>query len=88
MAYDVVIHTSFYDEIQKSEFFMEFFIELVFCGLEEKYGTLLSRDYTKLKNRKAVGTLQLQNVRSKSAPVIMEMDSNMYELEKDIIGKC
>ena len=33
-----------------------------------------------------MGTLQTQNVRNKSKPVIMEMDKYMYEMEKEAIG--
>ena len=40
-----------------------------------------------MKNRKAMGTLQMQNVRSKSKPVIMEMDPVMVELEHEQLGK-
>ena len=54
---------------------------LVFDGLESKYELDLCREYKLLKTRKSIGTLQMQNVRSKSKPFIMEMD-NMYDMEK------
>lgn len=59
---------------------------LVFEGLEGKYDVKLCREFKILKNRKAMGTLQMQNVRSKSKPVIMEMDPIMYEMEKEYLG--
>lgn len=58
---------------------------LVFEGLEGKYDVKLCREFKILKNRKAMGTLQMQNVRSKSKPVIMEMDPIMYEMEKEYL---
>lgn len=59
---------------------------LVFDGLESKYELDLCREYKLLKNRKSIGTLQMQNVRSKSKPFIMEMDGIMYNLEKQASG--
>lgn len=60
---------------------------LVFDGLENKYEITLSREFKILKNRKAIGSLKVQNVRNKSTPVIMEMDPTMYEMEKEAIGE-
>ena len=44
-------------------------------------------DYKILKNRKAIGTLQMQLVRTKSTPVILEMNQEMYDLEKEQLGE-
>lgn len=82
-VYDIVIHPDFFEKCQKQSFFKEFFIMLVFDGLEAKYELKLNREYKVMKNRKAMGTLQMQNVRSKSKPVIMEMDPVMAELEHE-----
>eukprot|EP00112_Aurelia_sp_Birch-Aquarium-sp1_P007991 Seg1872.6 transcript_id=Seg1872.6/GoldUCD/mRNA.D3Y31 product="PIH1 domain-containing protein 1" protein_id=Seg1872.6/GoldUCD/D3Y31 len=82
-AYDIVINPSFFEKINKSDFFKEFFIMLIYEGLQNKHELKLSHDYTILKNRKAIGTLGIQNVRTKSTPVIMEMDPDMYQLEKE-----
>ena len=60
---------------------------LVFDGLEAKYDLKLNREYKIMKNRKAMGTLQMQNVRSKSKPVIMEMDPVMAQLEHEHLRK-
>eukprot|EP00794_Sanderia_malayensis_P018064 gene18064-19873_t len=81
-TYDIVIHPAFYKKIEKSEFFKEFFLTLIIEGLESKHSVELNVNYKVLKNRKAMGTLQMQNVRTKSTPVIMEMDDYMYQLEK------
>eukprot|EP00111_Clytia_hemisphaerica_P004458 TCONS_00012749-protein len=82
-VYDIVIHPEFFTKCQQQSFFKEFFIMLIFDGLEAKYELNLNREYKILKNRKAMGTLQMQTVRSKSKPVIMEMDPVMAELEQE-----
>ncbi len=60
---------------------------LIYEGLESKHEVKLDANYRILKNRKAMGTLQMQNVRTKSTPVIMEMDHEMYAMEKENAGK-
>ena len=60
---------------------------LVYEGLSTKHDLKLNADHVILKNRKAIGTLQMQMVRTKSTPVIMEMDQDMYEMEKEHLGK-
>jgi len=84
-TYDIVIHPSFCEKCKKISFFKEFFIMLIFEGLESKYELKFNREYKILKNRKVMGTLQMQSVRTKSKPVIMEMDPYMYEMEKDLL---
>ncbi|XP_062566977.1 PIH1 domain-containing protein 1-like [Saccostrea cucullata] len=73
IAYDVVIHPGFMEKMKDSEIFKTFFLSVTLEGLEEKYSVALSRDWVILKNRKSVGRLQEQNVRTQSKPVIMEM---------------
>ncbi|KAL5009731.1 hypothetical protein ScPMuIL_012036 [Solemya velum] len=75
-AFDVVIHPSFYDKMQKSQVFKSFFLTVTAEGIESKNDQLLSRDWNVLKNRKFVGTLQEQYIRTKSKPLIMEMDGS------------
>ena len=74
-AYDVVINPTFYNKIQNSELFKSFFLTIVFEGLESKYDMELERKWTVLKNKKCMGVLQPHCIRSKSKPVIMEMES-------------
>lgn len=75
-AYDVVINPTFYSKIQKSELFHSFFLTIVFEGLESKYDMELERKWTVLKNKKCMGSLHPHCIRSKSKPVIMEMEDD------------
>jgi len=84
-VYDIVIHPDFLKKCEKISFFKEFFVMLVFDGLEDKYSLELNREHRILKNRKSIGTLAMQNVRSKSKPVIMEMNPSMVQMEKEFL---
>uniref|UniRef100_A0A8C5QW93 PIH1 domain-containing protein 1 n=1 Tax=Leptobrachium leishanense TaxID=445787 RepID=A0A8C5QW93_9ANUR len=75
-AYDIVINNSFFDTIKDNELFREFFITVAMEGLENKYQLELSREWRMLKNRKFLGSVFEQNVRTKSKPIIQEMDSS------------
>ena len=75
-AYDVVINPMFYSKIQTSELFHSFFLTIVLEGLESKCDIELERKWTVLKNKKCMGTLYPHCIRSKSKPVIMEMDDD------------
>ncbi|XP_052243127.1 PIH1 domain-containing protein 1-like isoform X3 [Dreissena polymorpha] len=78
-AYDVVVSPEFMQKMGVSELFRTFFLTVMMEGLESKYDIQLSREWIILKNRKFVGTLQVQNVRTKSKPFIMEMDKQNGE---------
>ena len=82
-AYDVVINPTFYNKIQSSELFKSFFLTIVFEGLESKYDIELERNWTVLKNKKCMGVLQPHFIRSKSKPVIMEMDDENKSTMKE-----
>ena len=73
-AYDVVINPAFYSKLHNSELFSSFFVTIVFEGLESKYDIELERKWTVLKNKKCMGILHPHCIRSKSKPVIMEME--------------
>ena len=70
----MVINPAFYSKLQNSELFNSFFLTIVFEGLESKYGIELERNWTILKNKKCMGVLHPHCIRSKSKPVIMEME--------------
>ena len=78
----MVINPTFYNKIQNSELFKSFFLTIVFEGLESKYDMELERKWTVLKNKKCIGVLQPHCIRSKSKPVIMEMESEKKPLTK------
>lgn len=74
-AYDVAISSEFYNKVKKNKLFMEFLMTIVLEGLENKYNVELSRDWKMLKNKKFFGSVSEQNIRTKSRPLIQEMDS-------------
>ncbi|XP_076445788.1 PIH1 domain-containing protein 1-like [Babylonia areolata] len=73
-VYDVIVHTDFIKKLQTNNLFQTFFLSIVCEGIEEKYEAELKREWVVLKNRRCVGQLQEQTVRTKSKPVIMDMD--------------
>ncbi|XP_067408350.1 PIH1 domain-containing protein 1 isoform X1 [Emydura macquarii macquarii] len=87
-AYDVVINASFFSKLEADPFFKEFFITVALEGLADKYkmeinhpGTAQPRaglaggcEWRILKNRKFMGSISEQTIRTKSRPVIQEMD--------------
>ncbi|XP_062295406.1 PIH1 domain-containing protein 1 [Scomber scombrus] len=72
-AYDVVINQEFFQMCQKDPLFQQFVILVSLEGLEHKYNLALSRDWKVLKNRKFLGSVSEQNIRTKSRPVIQEL---------------
>uniref|UniRef100_A0A8D3B6A7 PIH1 domain-containing protein 1 n=1 Tax=Scophthalmus maximus TaxID=52904 RepID=A0A8D3B6A7_SCOMX len=72
-AYDVVINQDFFQRCQEDPLFQQFFILVSVEGLENKYNLELSRDWKVLKNRKFLGSVSEQNIRTKSRPVIQEL---------------
>lgn len=82
-VYDVAINPTFYSKLKNSELFQSFFLTIVFEGLESKYNIELERTWAVLKNKKCMGSLHPHCIRSKSKPVIMEMDDNQGETIKE-----
>lgn len=72
-AYDVVINQDFFQTCQKDPLFQQFIILVSVEGLENKYNLELSRDWKVMKNRKFLGSIGEQNIRTKSRPVIQEL---------------
>lgn len=79
-AYDIVINSAFFEKMKDNELFREFFITVAMEGLENKYEQELSREWRMLKNRKFMGSIFDQNIRTKSKPMIQEMDTGPPEL--------
>ncbi|KAM9746340.1 PIH1 domain-containing protein 1 isoform 1-T3 [Menidia menidia] len=74
-AYDVVINQEFFQKCQTDPLFQQFVILVSVEGLENKYSLELSRDWKVLKNRKFLGSIGEQNIRTKSKPVIQELQA-------------
>ncbi|CAN9505860.1 unnamed protein product [Ophioblennius macclurei] len=72
-AYDVVINQDFFQKCQNDPLFHQFIILVSVEGLENKYNLELSRVWKVLKNRKFLGSVVEQNIRTKSRPVIEEL---------------
>ncbi|RUS76933.1 hypothetical protein EGW08_015306 [Elysia chlorotica] len=76
-AYDVVVNPKFMEKMKKSELFKTFFLTIMCEGIESKYDILLKRDWVVLKNRKCVGKMAEQQIRTKSKPLIMDMNNEV-----------
>ncbi|KAG5832306.1 hypothetical protein ANANG_G00289710 [Anguilla anguilla] len=72
-AYDVVINNEFFQKCQKDPLFLQFVIAVSFEGLENKYSVELSREWKVMKNRKFLGSISEQNIRTQSKPSIQEL---------------
>ncbi|XP_043390225.1 PIH1 domain-containing protein 1 isoform X2 [Chelonia mydas] len=82
-AYDVVINTGFFSKVEADPFFKEFFITVALEGLAEKYKMDINHpEWRILKNRKFMGSISGQTIRTKSSPVIQEMDFSSPVLPK------
>ncbi|XP_051789970.1 PIH1 domain-containing protein 1 isoform X1 [Erpetoichthys calabaricus] len=79
-AYDVVINSDFFQKAKCNQLFLEFIIAVCLEGLEIKYNILLSREWKLLKNRKFLGNISEQHIRTKSKPVIQEIGSGSPQI--------
>ncbi|XP_066483412.1 PIH1 domain-containing protein 1 [Tiliqua scincoides] len=76
-AYDVTINTSFFNKMENNHFLKEFFITVALEGLSEKYKMDINNsEFRILKNRKFMGCISEQTIRTKSKPFIQEMDGS------------
>nr|XP_014425769.2 PIH1 domain-containing protein 1 [Pelodiscus sinensis] len=74
-TYDVVINSGFFAKLEADPFFKEFFITVALEGLADKYNMDINHpEWRMLKNRKFMGSVSEQTIRTKSSPVIQEMD--------------
>lgn len=75
-AYDVCVNPDFLTKLLEKPTFMGFFVSIVIEGLEEKYKIQLDRNCKMLKNKKFMGKISEQFIRTKSKPLISEMNSS------------
>ncbi|CAI5790700.1 PIH1 domain containing 1 [Podarcis lilfordi] len=81
-VYDVSISTTFYNKMENNDFLKEFFITIAMEGLSEKYKMdVNNQEWRILKNRKFMGSIAEQTIRTKSKPFIQEMDSSQVKEE-------
>ncbi|XP_007431711.1 PIH1 domain-containing protein 1 [Python bivittatus] len=76
-AYEVTINSNFFNKMESNQFLKEFFLTIAMEGLSEKYKMDISnQEWRILKNRKFMGSISEQNIRTKSKPIIQEMHSS------------
>lgn len=78
-AYDIVISEKFGEKIKTNDLFMGFFMSVIMEGIDNKYNVKLLREWVKLKNKKCMGKILPQHIRTESKPWILEMDSANQE---------
>ncbi|XP_041568917.2 PIH1 domain-containing protein 1 [Taeniopygia guttata] len=73
-AYDVVVNSDFFRTLQADPLYLEFFLTVAMEGLSEKYGLELElTDWRVLRNRKFLGSISAQNIRTRPRPHIQEL---------------
>ncbi|XP_062874750.1 PIH1 domain-containing protein 1 [Trichomycterus rosablanca] len=87
IVYDVVINAEFFQRCQKDTLFQQFMIAVSLEGLENKYSLELSRDIKILKNRKFMGSVTEQNIRTKNKPVIQEINTKETQSQPPAAAK-
>ncbi|XP_014276427.1 PIH1 domain-containing protein 1 isoform X2 [Halyomorpha halys] len=84
-VYDVAIHSSLIDKIEKNQLFRVFFMTIVVEGIQQKYNINInmgsSNPFIVMKNRKVLGTLrphriQQRDVKPPPSPIIQEVSSS------------
>ncbi|KAF7238813.1 PIH1 domain-containing protein 1 [Varanus komodoensis] len=86
-AYDVTINTSFFNKMENNQFLKEFFVTIALEGLSEKYKMDVSnQEWRILRNRKFMGSISEQTIRTKSKPIIQEMESRCAFRKRGVGG--
>lgn len=81
MAYDIAINTNFLAKMEANEIFKQFFLNIVFEGLEDKYQIKINMEnFCILKNRKAMGNLQLHCIRDREMMKKMGKEKKLIEV--------
>ncbi|NXY21221.1 PIHD1 protein, partial [Atrichornis clamosus] len=73
-AYDVVVNSGFFRMLQADPLYLEFFLTVAMEGLSEKYGVELElTGWRVLQNRRFLGSISAQNIRTQARPHIQEL---------------
>lgn len=84
-VYDVAVHSSLIEKIEKNQLFRVFFMTVVVEGLQQKYNIKINmtsnNPFIVMKNRKVLGTLrphriQQRDVKPIPSPIIQEVSSS------------
>ncbi|XP_068785436.1 PIH1 domain-containing protein 1 isoform X2 [Struthio camelus] len=74
-AYDVVVNSALLRSLQADPLYLEFFLTVVMEGLAEKYGVEVNHSgWRVLQNRKFLGSISAQNIRTRPRPRIQELE--------------
>ncbi|KAJ8967486.1 hypothetical protein NQ314_002800, partial [Rhamnusium bicolor] len=84
-ACDIAIHPNFLKKVEEIQAFKNFFMAIVFQGLEHKYGLVCEDEKIILRNRKAFGTLQMHRIQQREIDQKMGR-SGETSLLQDITG--
>ncbi|XP_050309357.1 PIH1 domain-containing protein 1-like [Anthonomus grandis grandis] len=77
---DIAIHPTFFRKIETNQSFKNFFMAVVFQGLENKYGLNCAEEKLILTNRKCFGTLQTHRIQQREIDEKMGNKSILNEL--------
>ena len=73
VAFDVVISPKFVTIAQSRQLMLQLLVAAALEGIEAKYDLSLARDWTLLKNKKVMGSIQSQCIRTAEQPLISEI---------------
>lgn len=79
---DIAVHPSFFKKVSEIQEFKNFFMAVVFQGLENKYGIVCVDTKIILKNRKTFGTLQMHRIQQRDVDQKMKAASKMTAVEE------
>lgn len=79
---DIAIHPDFFRKVEEIDAFKNFFLTIVFHGLEDKYDLTCTDEKIILKNRKAFGTLQMHRIQQREIDQKMGKSSETSVLDE------
>lgn len=79
---DIAIHPDFFKKVEEIEAFKNFFLTIVFHGLEDKYDLTCTDEKIILKNRKVFGSLQMHRIQQREIDKKMGLSGEKSVLEE------
>lgn len=78
--YDIAIHPTFFKKVENSQLFKQFLLTVVFEGIQDKYNiTINTGNFIILKNKKAMGNLQLHRIQQRKIDSKMKKEKKLIE---------